>query len=292
MAIFISSNTYAQSAAYALSTNSGSLNSAFERLSSGLRINRAKDDVAGLAISTHMDTAIRSQNQSIQDLGDAISMTQIADGGLQDGAQIMQRMRQLAVQSANDANGPSDRQSLQDEFAQLKTQLDQLTANTEFNGQNLLDGSMDGKKIQVGGAGNATDTLTWLSTDNSRVAAAQQGAVLSDWWSAATTAAGGSPPSLLTQDQSEAAIGTLSDAIDAVASQRAQVGAFENRLTSLQNSLSSSVVNISAARSRIQDADIAQETAKMTSRSIIQSATAAVLAQANQQPELAMKLLD
>ncbi|MEO5364162.1 MAG: flagellin FliC [Magnetococcus sp. DMHC-8] len=289
MAITITSNASALRSAHTLTRTTGALNHAFDRLASGLRINQAKDDVAGFAIATRMETRIREQNKAIQNVGDAISMTQIADGGLQGGAQIMQRMQELAIQSANDTYGATDRQSMEDEFNQLKTQLQHLADHVQFNGQKLLDGSMNGRKIQIGGAEDATGMLEWLSVDGNQAQLTQREAVYSAWWA---TQGGTVPtPSILTQEQAEQAIGAINDAITNVATQRTRLGAFESRLHSIQDNLMQATTEVTAARSKIRDVDLALESANLASRSIIQNATTAVLAQANQQPVLAMKLL-
>ncbi|MEO5341411.1 MAG: flagellin FliC [Magnetococcus sp. MYC-9] len=286
MAITISSNAASLRTAQSLSVASNSLKGSFERLSSGLRIRWAKDDVAGFSISTRMETRIRDQNQALQNVGDAIAMTQIADAGLKEGAQVMQRMWELAVQAANGTYGATDRQSLDDEFSQLKTQLEQLASHTEYNGQKLLDGSMSGKKIQIGGTDAATSTLEWLSVDARAAQLTQPEAVYSAWWN--TT--GGTSPSILTQEQAEQAIGDLSTAINSIATQRTRIGSFETRLQSIQSNLQQASVETSTALSKIRDADMAHETASLASNTIIQNATTAILAQANQQPALAMKL--
>ncbi|MEO5355236.1 MAG: flagellin FliC [Magnetococcus sp. XQGC-1] len=289
MALTINSNAASLRTTYALDRASDALKTSYERLSSGMRINRAKDDIAGFSISTRMEVKVREQNKAIQNLGDAVAMTQIADVGLREGTQVLQRMLELAVQSANDTYGATDRQSLEDELTQLKQQLEHLGNSTEYNGQKLLDGSMSGRKIEIGGPGSSGGTLEWLSVDSNTAQLSAQEGVFSAWWSVA----GGEPqlPSILTQSQAEEAVATISNAMQTVATQRTRIGAFENRLQSIQNNLMHSVTDVSAARSKIQEADFAQESANLTSRSIIQNATAAVLVQANQQPGLVKQLL-
>ncbi|WP_130470830.1 flagellin [Candidatus Magnetaquicoccus inordinatus] len=289
MAITITSNSAASTTAYHLYRANDSLKNSFERLASGLRLNRAKDDVAGFAISTRMEVAIRERSTAFKNVNDAIAMTQVADNGLQEGALLLQRMWELAVQAANGTAGTGDRQSLEDELNQLKAQLDHLADNTTFNNQKLLDGSMNGKKIEIGGMLGSTGTLQWLSTnDNSAQLSSREG-VFSAWWSAADGSSL-NPPSILTQSDAEAAIGTLSSAIANIASQRTRIGAFENRLQAIANTLSQSSIELHSARSKIRDADMADEVAKMTSHSIVQNASTALLAQANQQPSLAKQL--
>ncbi|MBF0161687.1 MAG: flagellin FliC [Magnetococcales bacterium] len=284
MSIIISSNASSLRTANTLSTATRAVNTSYERLASGLRINQAKDDVAGFSISTRMEVKLREQNQVLQNVGDAISMTQIADSGLREGSQIMQRMQELAVQAANDTYPEADRQSMEDEFQTLNRQLEHLATYTEFNGQKLLDGSMSGKKIQVGGANH---TLEWLSMDGNTARLTSSEAVYSAWWSSLSE---GDAPSILSQSQAEKTLGDIGTAITNLATQRTRIGAFENRLRSIQDNLLQAHTETSSARSKIRDADVAQETALLTSHSIIQNATTAILAQANQQPTLAMKL--
>ncbi|MBF0184124.1 MAG: hypothetical protein HQM06_07030 [Magnetococcales bacterium] len=289
MAITITSNSAASTTAYHLYRANDSLKSSYDRLTSGLRLNRAKDDVAGFAISTRMETAIRERNTTIKNVNDAIAMTQVADNGLQEGAFLLQRMTELAVQAANGTASSSDRQSLDDEFSQLKAQLDHLANHVTFNNQKLLDSSMSGKKIEIGGATGSAGTLEWLSTNSSSAQLSSSEGVFSSWWSAADGSAL-SQPSILTQSDAETAIATLSSAIGNIATQRTRIGAFENRLQAIASVLSQSSIELSSARSKIRDADMADEMSKMTSHSIVQNASAALLAQANQQPTLAMKL--
>ena len=289
MSIIINSNMYALNTAKELSSATRVLNNSFERLASGLRINQAKDDVAGFSISTRMEVAIREQNQGIQNVADAISMTQIADSGLQESANILHRMRELAIQSSNDTYEETDRQSMEDEFLQLNTQLDHLTTYTEYNGQNLLDGSMVGKKIEVGGTNGSSRTLEWLSVEGTETETAItfDDEVSGIWW---VNVEEEELPSLLSQGEAEQALGHISTALTNLAAQRTRIGAFESRLHSIQDNLSRSSLEVSAARSKIRDVDMAQETATLTHSAIIQNATVAILAQANQQPALAMQL--
>ncbi|MBF0095769.1 MAG: hypothetical protein HQM04_01710 [Magnetococcales bacterium] len=289
MAITITSNSAASTTAYHLYRATDSLKSSYERMASGLRLNRAKDDVAGFSITTRMETAIRERTTAIKNVNDAISMTQVADNSLQEGASLLQRMWELAVQSANGTANTQDRQSLEDEFNHLKTQLDHLADNTTFNNQKLLDGSMSGKKIEIGGASGMSGTLEWLSTNESSAQLSSREGVYSAWWSSADGSAL-TAPSILTQSDAEEAIGTLSSAVTNIATQRTRIGAFENRLQAIADTLTQSSIELSSARSKIRDADMADELSKMTSRSIIQNASTALLAQANQQPALAKQL--
>lgn len=284
MSLTIISNAEALRTINTLSRTSNALNHSFGRLASGLRINMAKDDVAGFSISTRMESKIREQNKGIQNVGDAISMTQIADSGLKEGAHIVQRMWELAVQSANDTYNESDRQSLNDEFNQLNTELGRLTMHTTFNGQKLLDEGMIGKKIQVGNEIDPGGTLEWLSVNDAEANLSLRETGYGNWWS------DNEPPGLLTQEQAEETLGILGQVIDNIGAQRTRIGAFEARLLAIQDNLSQAVIEHSSARSKIRDADIAQEAVSLTAHTITQNASAAILVQANQQPRLAMQL--
>lgn len=284
MSLTIISNAAALRTIDTLSRSSNRLNQSFERLASGLRINMAKDDVAGFSISTRMESKIREQNRGIQNTGDAISMTQIADGGLKEGAHIVQRMWELAVQAANDTYGESDRQSMNDEFNQLNTELGRLTLHTTYNGQKLLHEEMIGKKIQIGDEVNIGGTVEWLSVNDAGTAVSLPETGYGSWWS------GNEPEGLLTQEQAEKTLGVIGQAIDNIGAQRTLIGAFEARLFAMQNNLAQAVVENSSARSKIRDADLAQETASLAVNTITQDASAAILVQANQQPRLAMQL--
>jgi len=273
MAIVVNSNIASLNAQRNLSSSQSNLNTSMRRLSSGLRINSAKDDAAGLAISDRMTSQIRGLNQAVRNANDGISMAQTAEGALQETTNLLQRMREIAVQSANDTNTSADRASLNAEFSQLVSEIDRISTDTAFNNNTLLDGSSSGNVFHVGA--NAGQTIS-LSIGNMSAGASGLNV------SAATVA---------TQTDANAALSTIDTAISSVDVQRGDLGAIQSRLESTIANLSNVSENISASRSRIVDADIAMETSAMTKSNILQQAGISVLAQANQQPQLALSLL-
>jgi flagellin len=245
-----------------------------QRLSSGLRINSAKDDAAGLAISDRMTSQIRGLNQAVRNANDGISLAQTAEGALQETTNLLQRMRELAVQSSNGTNTSSDRASLDAEFQQLTAEIDRIAGNTSFNSQNILDGTFaSGSEVvfQVGADGGQTIS----------VAIADAG----------ISGLGVNSNDVKTFSAAQAAISAIDSAISTVDTIRGDLGAVQNRLESTIANLSNVSENVAAARSRILDADIAQETSNMTKMNILQQAGTSILAQANQAPQLALSLL-
>ena len=282
MALTINTNVASLNAQRNLGKSQGALNKSMQRLSSGLRINSAKDDAAGLAISDRMTSQIRGLNQAARNANDGISLAQTAEGALQETTNILQRMRELAVQSANDTNTDDDRSSLNAEFTQLISEVDRIADTTSFNGKVLLDGAFSGTGhaaiFQVGA--NAGQTI-------SVEIAAANASVLGG--GGASTALNG----LDVTDRANAsiAITNIDTAIGQVDTIRGDLGAVQNRFESTIANLSNVSENLSAARSRILDADVAQETSDMTKYNILQQAGVSILAQANQAPQLALSLL-
>ena len=476
MSLTINSNSMALNAQRNLVRSNNALATVFKRLSSGMRVNSAKDDAAGLSVSTRMEAQIREHNQAIRNVNDGISMAQVAEGGMQEAMNTLQRMRELAVQASNDTYSSSDRANLETELDQLKAQLNSIASDTEFNGQKLLDGSLTGKKIQIGESESISldisqsvastykitvgeaDTMVELSfEDNANDDSGKDyhgtevgslgyssGAVgnavdfsggyitvddnddisfgtgvnysVSSWINLSAQVPNGSSitaffkgisgsgadygielfnsgneyiymnsdsriiqnhpsnswmhivgqrsndglemyidgelvsfdssgeakrfdgtdpliigahdpslparnftgsidelyifdrslsqneitalsvgslnrASIATRTEAERTISAVDAFINNVADVRSEIGAFQNRLESIQNNLMNAMENTSQARSRIMDADIAQETANLTTASIIQQAGVAILAQANQQPQIALHLL-
>lgn len=271
MALTINTNVASLNAQRNLSASQSNLNRSMQRLSSGLRINSAKDDAAGLAISDRMTAQIRGLNQAARNANDAISMAQTAEGALQESTNILQRMRELAVQSANDTNTTSDRKSLQAEVSQLTSEINRIATQTSFNGKVLLSGGLGPAVFHVGANGNQTITVN--------ISSATAGAL------------GVSGLTISAQTTAETAIGTIDTALSKIDASRGNLGAVQNRFESTIANLNNVAENLSAARSRILDADIAQETSNMTKQNILQQAGVAILAQANQSPSLALSLL-
>jgi flagellin len=243
---------------------------AMDRLSSGKRINSARDDAAGLAIATRMDAKVRGLSQAIRNSNDGISLAQTAEGALQESSNILVRMRELAVQAANGTSTVTDRAALQAEATQLISQLGDIATRTDFNGTTLLDGTAN-LNIQTG-----VDTGEVVNITIGDMQAAGLGVAAVD----ISTAAGAST-----------ALGLLDTAIDTVATSRASLGAVQNRLESNVNNLTSTVTNLAEAKSRIEDADYSVESTKLASSQILAQASTAMLAQANQSQQGVLNLL-
>ncbi len=271
MAIVINTNIASLNAQRNLSSSQLGLNRSMQRLSSGLRINSAKDDAAGLAISDRMTAQIRGLNQAARNAQDGISLAQTAEGALNETTNLLQRMRELAVQSANDTNTSADRGSLNAEFSQLVSEITRISDQTQFNNRGVLNGSVNGAVFHIGA--NAGQTITLSIADHDATALSVNGLTVS------------------TQGHANSAITQIDKAIGTVDGTRGKLGAVMNRLESTIANLSNVSENISASRSRIIDADIAQETSAMTKNNILQQAGVSVLAQANQTPQLALSLL-
>lgn len=393
MALTINTNVMSLNAQRNLGKSQSALANSMQRLSSGLRINSAKDDAAGLAISDRMTSQVRGLNQAARNANDGISLAQTAEGALQESTNILQRIRELAVQSANDTNSSSDRTSLNSEVTQLKSELDRIAQTTEFNGKKLLDGTMSATggsaaTFQVGSNAGTNQTISFniesakatdlgqvitgvtglataaigtgltvtaktsgtagnsisvteaivtgtaaggvvtvsgsaitvtvntadsLSITDSTVASlingnASASALVtatgngSAEFAAATTTLTGGVPEVIgavkvnnlavdTRANAVVAINSVDKALESVDTIRGGLGAVQNRFESTIANLNNVGENLSAARSRILDADIAQETSAMTKSNILQQAGVAILAQANQAPQLALSLL-
>jgi len=277
MALMINSNIPSLNAQRNLSRTQQGLEKSLQRLSSGLRINSSKDDAAGLAISDRMTAQIRGLNQAARNANDGISMAQTAEGALQETTNLLQRMRELAVQSANDTNTSSDRTSLNAEFAQLKSEIDRVARNTAFNNQILLSGrfATNGAVFHIGANANQTVSIRVASAYASALGSTRTVAKLS----------------ITNRSFANCTIANLDAAIKDVDDIRGNLGAVMNRLESTIANLTNVAENLSSSRSRILDADIAQETSNMTRANILQQAGVAVLSQANQTPQLALQLL-
>ena len=252
------------------------LGKSLEKLSSGLRINRAGDDAAGLAISESLKSEIRALQQAGRNANDGISMVQTAEGSLDEISGIAIRLRELAEQAANGTLGQNERQFLDDEFQALTSEIDRIAATTEFNGTKLIDGSGGAVAIQVGTGSTADDRIDLdFATTVDATALSLDSATL--------TGADGA--------NARAAIDSLDSALTTVTQTRASFGAVQNRLESTVRNLGVVVENLSAANSRIRDVDVAEESANLTSLQILQQAGVSVLAQANLAPQSALSLL-
>jgi len=266
MALSVNTNIMSLSAQRNLNRTQSGMQTAIERLSSGLRVNSAKDDAAGLAIASRIDAQVRGINVAVRNAGDAISLAQTAEGGLNEITNMLQRMRELAVQSANATNSTSDRANLNAEFQQLNTEITRQIGATSFNGIAVLN-TASTQNFQVGA--NSGDTIG-ITT------------------SVVTAAPGGDVTSVANANTALTAIDT---AMTTVTSTRATYGAVQNRFQSVINNLSVAAENQAAARSRIMDADFAMETANLTRLQILQQAGTAMVAQANSVPQTVLSLL-
>ncbi|MFK7861404.1 MAG: flagellin [Granulosicoccus sp.] len=264
----INTNVMSLTAQRNLNSSQGALATSMQRLSSGLRVNSAKDDAAGLAIAERMNTQVRGMNVAIRNANDGISLSQTAEGGLQEMSNMLQRMRELAVQSANGTNSASDRNNLDLEFQALDLEIGRIATTTQFNGQTMLNN--DGSEIvfQVGANTSANNQLSI-------------GLVLIS----ATSA------TISTDTAALAAITAIDGKISAVTTARADFGAMQSRFESAISNLQIGMENQSAARGRIMDADFAVETANMTRSQILQQAGNAMVAQANASPQSVLQLL-
>ena len=278
MALTILTNTGSLNAQRNLARTQRSLNGNLSRLSSGLRINTAADDSAGLAISENFRAQIRGLAQAERNSMDGVSMIQTAEGAMNEVSGILTRMRELSVQSANGTLGTQERNFLQDEFSTLRSEIDRIAEVTEFNGISLLDGSASTATFQVGIDNSTNDQISvdLLNVSSSTLGAS--GTQIEDL-------------SISTVSGSQNALSILDEAINDVSAGRADLGAAQNRLNVTITNLASARENISAANSRIRDVDVASETAALTRNSILMQAGVSVLAQANQSPQLALSLL-
>jgi flagellin len=279
MALRINFNQAASAAQRGLAASQDSYSKQAEHLSSGLRINRASDDAAGLAVSEKLKNQVRGLNQAQRNAQDSISLIQTAEGALTETHSLLARMRELAVQSSNDTLTASDRANLNAEFTQLYAEIERIGTATQFNTAVLLNGSgaATGMTFQIGA--NNGDTLA-LAIDGT------QASTLNVAFNSANGLAG-----VAYQSSASAVISILDVAVNVVSEDRAELGAVQNRLESTIRSLAVASENTSAANSRIADADIAQSMSEMVRSQILQQAGISVLAQANQAPSLVLQLL-
>jgi flagellin len=271
MSLYVNTNVSALNAQRQLFDVTNSLNTSFQRLSSGFRINSAADDAAGLQITDRMTSQVQGLNQAVRNANDAISLSQTAEGALQETTTALQRIRQLAVQAQNGINSSADKLALQKEVSALKAEISRIGANTEFNGIGILSGSFSAKFLVGANSGQT------ISVNLSRTGG--------------YGASGLSVGSLNVSTDASGALTAIDNAISTIGGIRADLGALTNRFQSTIRNLSNVAENVSAARSRIKDTDFAAETANLTRNQIIQQASTTVLSQANQRPQAALQLL-
>ena len=285
MALTVNTNTTSLNVQKNLNRASDALSTSMQRLSSGLKINSAKDDAAGLQISNRMSSQIRGNTQAIQNANDGISVAQTAEGALQASTDILQRMRELAVKARNGTNGTADQTATNAEFAQMSDEITRISAATNLNGKNLLDGSAGTVTLQVGantGSANHIDLVLSSKFDAVSLSVGSGTVVLTG---TSGTAAGSASVNI------DNAITAIDAAIASIGATRANLGASQNRLTSTISNLQNITENTTAAQGRVQDTDFAAETANLTKQQTLQQASTSVLAQANQLPSAVLKLL-
>ncbi|WP_088281812.1 flagellin [Ideonella sp. A 288] len=286
MPMTINSNIQSLNAQRNLSASQSSLATSMQRLSSGLRVNSAKDDAAGLAIAERMNSQVRGMNVAIRNANDGISLAQTAEGALGKVADALQRMRELSVQAANATNSDDDKDSLDKEFGELAKEIQRVVSGTTFNGKNILGADAAAQTFQVGANTSGDDTIDITTLDMTTEATI-------------TTVAGtdntGAGRAVIDNTANAGAIQTVMDnidlALDKVNSERATMGASQSRFDAVISNLQISVENQSASRSRIMDADFAAETANLSRSQILQQAGNAMVAQANQLPQQVLALL-
>jgi flagellin len=279
MSLVVNNNIASLIAQRNLSVNSNNLTKSFEKLSSGYRINRASDDAAGLSISERLRGQIRGYNQENKNIQDGINMLQIAEGGLSVISDNLQRIRELCVQAANGTNATTEKSAIINEITQRLNDINRIAKTAKFNNTSLLDGSSTSLILQIG-------ANTLASTNTITLSDALPNAKVTNLSINMTTAPA---------DWNDTAIRTYLDSIDAamntIVEKRSTIGAYQNRLESAFENLTIMTENLQASESRIRDVDIAKEAANMTKNQILQKASASVLMQANQMPQLALSLL-
>ena len=273
MSLRINNNTDAFNSYRNLSVTQGQMSKSLEKLSSGFRINRAADDAAGLAISEGLRSQVGGLKQASRNAQDGISVVQTAEGALTEVHSILQRVRDLAVQGANDTNSAESRTAIETEIASLGAELTRISDSTDFNGTKLLDGSNASLTFQVGANGNADSAITVNLAD------------------VKTAVAGIAALSVSDHTTAQASIAAVDTAITAISTSRADLGATQNRLEHTINNLNVATENLSASESRIRDTDMAMEMMSFTRSQILSQAGTAMLAQANQAPQGVLQLL-
>ena len=282
MRLFVNTNVSSLNAQRQLFSTGNNLDTAFERLSSGFRINSAADDAAGLQITDRMTSQVQGLNQAVRNANDAISLSQTAEGAMQETTTALQRIRTLAIQSQNGINSSADRLALQKEVSALRTEISRIATTTQFAGVDVLTGAFSARFLVGANAGQT------ISVNLSTQALGRAGI---NGFSATGLGIVGGNNDVLTETNASALLGSVDNAISAIGGLRADLGALQNRFQSTIRNLSNISENVSAARSRIKDTDFATETAELSRNQILQQASTTILAQANQRPQAALSLL-
>ena len=303
MAMFVNTNVSSLNAQRNLTNTGKAMDTSYTRLASGLRINSAKDDAAGLQIANRLTSQINGLDQGNRNANDGISLAQTAEGSMDEVTGMLQRMRTLAQQASNGSNNSDDRSALQQEYAQLATEINRISTDTTFGGQKLLDGKYRGE-FQVGADAAQTISFTMTSFEftvsgiagASSISYSVSADSLGDF-KVSSTVGGALAFSTIsnisgsTASNAELAMANLDLMLKKVDGKRAELGAVQNRMESTIRNQSNVSENVSAARSRIRDADFATKTANMTKNNILQQAASTILSQANQRPQAALSLL-
>ncbi|MBU6376345.1 MAG: flagellin FliC [Bdellovibrionales bacterium] len=276
MGLRVNTNVQSLAAQRNLNTTSLAQKGSLEKLASGTRIVRSADDAAGLAISEKMRAQVRSIRQDTRNANDGISMIQTAEGGMNEIGNILVRFRELSIQAASDTIGDTERGFIDKEVQQLRGEIDRISQSTEFNGLKLLAGESSKLEIQIGQGNNAEQDRFSFDLADSNVSSGRLGVT---------------SLSVKDKESAQSNLSVIDGAIETLSSSRANLGAMQNRLQSVVNNLAVYDENLSAARSRIYDIDMASETAEMAKNSILTQAGTSVLSQANQHPMLALKLM-
>ena len=292
----VNTNISASLAQAALAKNERMLSKAMEQLSTGRKINTAADDAAGLAISTRMSSQIVGLEQSVQNAHDAISMIQTAESALDEMTTMLIRMRELALQASNGTGSSQDRDYLNDEFQRLKSEIDRIANNTEWNGRPVLNGNAGGSGVtnvsfQVGGNAGQTISVSFATMTGGGVAAGSSGIMMASGGPALSGISIAGATTAVAQDAASAAMVGIDNAIENVSNQRASFGASVNQLTHAIDNLTQVSINAASTKSRIMDTDYARSTSELAKAQIIQQAGTAMLAQANQLPASVLDLL-
>ena len=298
MALFVNTNVSSINGQRNLTNATNNLNTTYQRLSSGLRINSAKDDAAGLQISDRLTSQITGLNQGNRNTNDGIALAQTVEGAMDEMTTMLQRIRTLAVQSSNGTNNTKDRQAIQQEVNQLSEEITRIACQTKFGGNSILNGSA-AQGTLVGSGGLITLQVGAYNGDTLTLTGFSEGFALSIFASTAvgaTLAADthgfvGGKFVVTAQSEAALAINTVDAVIAGIDKQRAHLGAMQNRMESTIRNQSNISMNVSDARARIRDTDFAEESAKLSQQTIIQQAASSMLTQANSRPQLALSLL-
>ncbi|MEX8160910.1 flagellin [Clostridioides difficile] len=287
----VNTNVSALIANNQMGRNVNAQSKSMEKLSSGVRIKRAADNAAGLAISEKMRAQIKGLDQAGRNVQDGISVVQTAEGALEETGNILQRMRTLSVQSSNETNTAEERQKIADELLQLKDEVERISSSIEFNGKKLLDGSSTEIRLQVGANFGTNVAGTSNNNNEIKVALVNTSSIMSKAGITSSTIASLNADGTSGTNAAKQMVSSLDVALKELNTSRAKLGAQQNRLESTQNNLNNTIENVTAAESRIRDTDVASEMVNLSKMNILVQASQSMLAQANQQPQGVLQLL-